>query len=256
MRYFSGVILLTGCVWICACGSGGGNPGPTLNIASGNWQVSIVSTANPGLRGLGGTSLSQTGANVTGIMHLVSPPCFNFLNDINLNGTLSGTTLKLTSNAVSGSAISATVSGSEKLLAGTYASSGGACGPPDQGTITATFVPPASGSWQGTLTSAGGTVGQVTANVTQSGPDADGLFSVSGTVTFSGTCLASGAISSGLASGSVYTLIVKPNDPAVTGEAIISGSMTDPATATAFSGFYSAIESACTDNGNISLSKS
>src|SRR5215471_9178293 len=138
MRFISGVILLTVCIWICGCGSGGSNPGPTLNIASGNWQVSTISTTNAGLRGLGGTSLSQTGANVSGIMHLVSPPCFNFLNDINLNGTVSGTTLKLTSNAVNGPAISATISGSEKLLAGTYASSGGACGPPDQGTVTAT----------------------------------------------------------------------------------------------------------------------
>jgi hypothetical protein len=227
-----------------------------LNIVAGNWQVSTASTASPGAIGLGGSSLSQAGNSVTGIMHLVMPPCFNFIGNSNLNGSISGSTLKLTTSLAGGQALTVTLTGTEKLLTGTYSLSGGACGPPDQGTITLTFVPPSTGTWHGTLAAAGGgPVTQVTANVTQSGPDADGFFVLSGTATFSGSCLLSGTIT-GVANGPVIGLFVAPNDLSISGEVRISGVLSDPATATALSGVYVSTESPCPGNGASSLSKS
>src|SRR5262249_39505605 len=243
MRQISGVIVIALCLWICGCGSGSNNPGPGLNIVAGNWQVSAASTASPGTIGLGGASLSQTGNTVSGIMHLVLPPCFNFIGDTSLNGTVSGSTLKLTTSLAGGQALTVTLTGTEKLLTGTYSLSGGSCGPPDQGTITLTFVPPSTGTWHGTLAAAGGgPVTQGTANVPQSGPDTHGFFALSGTATFSGSCLVSGTVS-GIANGAVDVLIVAPSDVSISGDVRISGVMSDPATATAFSGAYVSTES-------------
>lgn len=254
MRFVSRIIIAAFCLWICGCGSGNNKVNPTLNITAGNWQVSTVSTTTHGALGIGGTSLSQTGTTVNGIMHLVFPPCFNSIQDINVNGTVSGVTVNLTSSMVNGQMLSLTTAGSDKLLTGSYSSSG-SCGSPDQGTVTVTFVPPATGTWHGTLTSNSGAVTQVTVSLTQTGPNADGSFPVSGSVTFSGTCLAPGTVS-GLANGPVLSLSVIPGDPTTSGAIAIGGSMTDPTTATAFSGAYASNESGCTDSGKASLSKS
>ena len=256
MRFTERFVTVALGVLICGCGSGGSN-GPRLMLIPGNWQVSAVSTVNPSAGGIaGGASLTQTGATVSGIMHLVSLGCFHIIEDIDLSGSVTGSTLNVASNAVNGQTISVIATGSDKSLAGTYTLSGAPCGPADQGTITATLVPPATGTWHGTLTSMSGPVTQVTATLTQSGPDAHGFFSVSGDVTFSGgTCLPSGPVSSSLVTGAVYTLDMQITNPGVL-DVVIAGSMTDPATATAFSGIYRAIGSACTDNGTVSLTKS
>ncbi len=258
MRFIARFVIVPWCLLACGCGSGGNtNNSQTLSLTAGNWQVNAVSTTNPGARSLGGgTSLNQTGTNVSGIMHLLFLPCFNLIMDININGTVNGPTLNLTSDPVNGQTLSVSATGSERSLSGSYALSGASCAPADQGTITATLVPPATGSWHGTLTSVNGQVTQVAATLMQSGPDAHGFFAVSGTVTFSGTCLSSGTISSSLVNGGSYVFTVQPSDPGVSGDVLIAGSMTDPATAIAFSGFYSSLESTCADNGTGSLSKS
>ncbi|HEY6306160.1 MAG TPA: hypothetical protein VI488_06830 [Candidatus Angelobacter sp.] len=222
-----------------------------MTLTSGNWQVNMISTTNLGAVGSGGMSLSQTGTSVSGIMHLVSPPCFTPLSGINVNATVNGPTLQLTASTATGQTISVTATGSATSLTGSYTLGGTNC-PQDQGAFTAILVPSATGSWHGTLTStAGGPATQVTAMLTQSGPDAQGFFSVSGTVTLSGSCLSSGTVG-GLAIGAGYALIVTPPS----GEPVaISGAMTDPATANAFSGFYSSIASTCTDSGTASLTR-
>src|SRR5262249_60647756 len=109
MRLISGVIVIAVCLGICGCGSGSNNPGPGLNIVAGNWQVSTASTASPGAIGVGGTSLSQAGNSVSGTMHLAMPPCFNFIGNSNLNGTVSGSTLKVNTSLARRPALTRTV---------------------------------------------------------------------------------------------------------------------------------------------------
>jgi hypothetical protein len=255
MRFIARVAIAPLFLFICGCGSGGNsNNGPMLTLTAGNWQINMVSTTNPGTGVIGGTSLSQAGTTVTGIMHLVSASCFTFLSDITVNATVTGPTMQLTASSATGRTLSVTATGSATSLSGSY-SVGGTC-PQDQGTFSAVLVPSATGSWHGTLTSATGPVAQVTATLTQSGPDAHGFFPVSGTVTFSGgTCLVSGNIVGGMANGAVYVLIVSPDPTLTIATAVLGGSMTDPATANALSGAYSSHESACTDNGIFSLTR-
>jgi hypothetical protein len=256
MRFIARLAIVPLFLFICGCGSGSNQVGPLLTLTSGNWQVNMVSTTNLGAVGSGGTSLSQSGTSVSGIMHLLSPPCFKPVSDINVNATVNGPTLQLTASTATGQTISVTATGSATALTGTYTMSGTAC-PQDQGTFAAILVPSASGNWHGTLTSnAGGPVTQVTASLTQSGPDAHGFFPVSGTVTFSGgTCLASGTTSGGMAIGATYVLLVSPNPTQTIANVVIAGIMTDPATASAFSGSYISIESACSDSGTASLTR-
>jgi hypothetical protein len=89
--------------------------------------------------------------------------------------------------------------------------------------------------------------------LTQSGPDSQGLFMLSGTATFGGTCLTSGTVT-GLAVGATYTLIVTPSSSI--GSVVISGLLTDPASATALPVIYSSTETGCTDSGTGNLNKS
>jgi len=241
---------------ICGCGSGynGSSSGKNLNLASGNWNVGGVSTTNPGLRILGGTTLNQSGTNASGIMHLVDPPCFNLIENINFSGSVNGSSLALTSAPVNGQTLSASAMGSDTSLTGTYTLSGAACAAADQGIFNLTLVPPATGTWTGSLKSSQGPVTQVSAMLTQSGPDAQGLFMLSGTATFSGgTCLASGSVT-GLAIGATYTLIVAPSGSI--GSVVIGGLLTDPATATALPVIYSSTETGCVDSGTGTLNKS
>jgi hypothetical protein len=225
---------------------------------AGNWQINLASIANPGIKSLGGGfSLNQTGMSVSGIMHLLLPPCFNLIEDINLNGGVNGPTLQLTTSSVNGQTFSLTASGSETSLTGNYMTSGAACAPSDQGTFSAVLVPSATGTWQGTLTSATGAITQVTATLTQSGPDSHGFFSVSGTVTFNGSCLSSssGTIIGSLVNGGTYVFTVSPSGLPVAGDVLIAVNLSDPAAGRALSGLYISNASACLDNGKASLSK-
>ena len=255
MRFIARVAIVLFLLFMCGCGSGGNsNNGPMLTLTAGNWQFNMVSTTNPGAVGGGGTSLSQTGTSVSGIMHVLFLPCFKLFGDTSVSATITGSTLQLTASSAAGS-ISVTATGSATALTGTYTLSGTGC-PQDSGTFTAILVPSATGNWHGTLTSASGPVAQVTAALTQSGPDAHGFFPVSGTVTFNGgTCLVSGNIVSGMAVGAVYVLIVSPDPTQAIATVVIGGFMTDPATANALSGAYTSNESACTDNGTFSLTR-
>lgn len=242
---------------LCGCGSGdSSNHGSSLTLTAGNWDVKTASTANLGGHSIaGGTSLSQNGVNVSGIMHLFSPPCFSLLEDLNLNGAVNGQTLQLSVNAATGQTISLTATGSGTSLSGTYSASAAACAPADQGTFTATLVPSATGTWQGTLTSASGVVSQATATLTQSGPDAHGLFSVSGQVMFSSSCLSSGAISQSLVNGASYELTVGSGGLQTGGSVLIAGFMSDPSTASEISGLYTSLGNGCIDNGAVKLTK-
>jgi hypothetical protein len=225
-------------------------------LTSGNWDVKTVSNVNLGSHSIaGGTSLSQSGVGVSGIMHLFSLPCFTLLEDLNLSGMVNGQTLQLSARAANGQTISMMATGSGTSLSGTYSSSAAACAPADQGTFTAALVPPATGTWQGTLTSASGAVSQATATLTQSGPDAHGLFSVSGQVTFSSSCLSSGAISESVVNGASYVLTVGSGGLQSSGSVLIAGFVNDPSTATEISGLYTALGNDCIDNGTVKLSK-
>jgi hypothetical protein len=251
-RAFIGILV---CLLICGCGGNSTtNNGPMVNLTAGNWQISAVSMSG-GTPLVGGASLSQTGANVSGTIHLVTQPCFSILDDMSVSGTVSGSTVNLTSVASSGQKLSVQATGTDRSLTGTYTLSGAACGSADQGTINATLVPPMTGTWHGTLTSDNGLPAtQVTATLTQSGPDAHGFFSLSGPVTFSGTCLPSGPITSSQVLGVVDVLIVQPGDPSA-GQVLIAGFMTDPATANAFSATYRTVLTSCADKGSGIMNK-
>jgi hypothetical protein len=68
-----------------------------------------------------------------------------------------------------------------------------------------------------------------------------------------GRCLASGTVT-GLAVGATYTLIVAPSGSI--GSVVMSGLLTDPATATSLPLTYSSTATGCADSGTGKLNKS
>lgn len=242
---------------VCGCGGGSSSSGssPAFSIQSGNWNISAVSSAGPGSNFSAGGNLSQSGSNISGILHFVGSPCLDFLTDVPVSGSVSGQKVTLTSPVITGEVVTVNASGSATALSGTYTltASGPSCGASDQGTFTATVVPSVSGTWHGAFSSSvnPGTNINVSANITQSAaPDAHGFFPITGTLTFSGSsCFTAGTVVSGpLASniaGSTLNLFISTNDQPSPGLTSFDATADVPATASAMTGNYLVIQGNC-----------
>ena len=151
---------------------------------------------------------------VTGTLHFLNSTCFTAAQDIPVTGTISAAgALSLTSSSISSQVVTATgtISGSS-MSAGSYSIAGG-CGARDKGTVTGFLVPAFTNTYTGTFTSVSGKQVGATITTTQTGPNSDGFYSVTGTATFtSSPCFSTGTISTGAVTGSYLALQIATNN--------------------------------------------
>jgi len=186
------------------CGGSSGaiapiNPQEPKPLLSGNWTIVVTSNLTNAAYNLGGY-LSNTNGSLAATLHVVpgESGCFGSAEAILFTGTVTTSgAISLTSAAVANQVIS--VTGSTPgggLLTGSYKIAGG-CAAGDSGTVYGLVEPSFAGTYTGTLQFASGTTIGVNATLAQSGPNAEGEYSLSGTVQFSGSpCFTTGTITS------------------------------------------------------------
>ena len=210
--------LLSVLILFCGCGGGertshppsGSLPSPTSgpptqgqNI-TGNWQFSMTSTVS----GMPSTaiagSIAQSGASVSGAVHVDGSNCFDRLTTIGLTGTLTGSDILLTSTSVNGQITTFTgtisddaLNGADSAFTGTYTITGG-CAHGDHGSVAGIRIPFIGNTLNGTFTASGGATFDVAGDEAQSSsPSPEGSFGISGTVSFRTSCFSSGTIKPG-----------------------------------------------------------
>jgi len=182
--------LVVSCLLWSGCGGGASASAPLGRLTSGNWSITGTSTVNQGQKLLMAGTLVQSGDSVSGTMCILSD-CFGASsNSMALSGGFLwgnnwGDNLTLTSQAMNGEVITLRLNGTGSSFSGTYTVTG--CSPScdDQGTVTATPIPPITGTWSGFLQNPDGSNSPVsiTANLTQGAFSAAGYSPLGGTVT-------------------------------------------------------------------------
>jgi hypothetical protein len=146
-----------------------------------------------------GGYLTNTNGAVTGTLHTIEQGanCYQIDQAIPITGTITTDgTVSLTSAAVANQIFSVRGDVLGGVLDGTYAISGG-CAAGESGTVIGELMPSLTGTYTGTFYPASGAFTGATITVTQSGPNADGEFSLPGTASFSGSpCFTTGTVTS------------------------------------------------------------
>lgn len=213
-------LAITSAILFVACGCGGGSiPATTSTVlptlASGNWDLLLLSQVGPPVPVILSGSLMQQGNSIAGILHASISPCFDaVLDDLVVSGSVDGQTVTFSTEPVRGQSITisttAKIIGNSGTLTGNFTFSGSTCMGPT-GTVSALLIPPLTGTFSGPLT--GSLTANVTANLMQTGPDAHGFFHLSGNLTFSGSpCFTSGTIVSSSLSGIIADFVVNTSD--------------------------------------------
>jgi hypothetical protein len=246
------------------CGGTGNNSsnGPLMQFTSGLHSVRAESNANPAVANfvLVG-SLMQNGSSLSGIMHFQGSTCFPLSTDIPVSGKLTATEADFTAMLPNGQQVSFTnlthPGGHPQFLGGNYSVTGAGCLPNVQG-LAADEAPIFSGMYTGTFTSTTGNVAHVSLTLNQTGPDAHGFFSATGTATITGgTCFSSTTIDPfTLLLGPGSTLVLDDTTPGSTGKTISTGTFisTSPVGFGSFGGPYTSTKGACSETGNLSMS--
>jgi hypothetical protein len=244
---FCSVLLLLA----CGCGGSGGSS----NVAPGLWDFQTQS--GPITFGAGG-SVNVSGNAVSGIMHVTSPNCVSPDKNVSLSGRISNA-INLNLSLPNGQTVSFTnlthPGGHPAALLGNYSISAGGCIPASQGSVDGAAVD-VSAIWAGDLgaPSSGQMIQLV---LQQTGPDANGFFSSTGTATMTGgTCFSAGMVEPAntriLGHGSKVTLI-SSNPPGgtmvINGDFLFSGILFP-----SFGGTYTMSLGTCSQSGSISLS--
>jgi hypothetical protein len=218
MKHLSSIsLLLTALVLLSACGQAVRPSGPTSGPpppsdpsaqgvnAAGNWQFRMTSTVS----GMPSTaiagSITQSGASVSGAVHVDGSNCFDRLTTIALTGTLTGSDVSVTSASVNGQVANFTgtisddaLNGANSAFTGTYTISGG-CANGDHGSVTGIRIPFIGNNVSGTFTSSNGGTYDVSGDQAQDGtPSKEGSFGITGTVSFRTSCFSSGMITPGI----------------------------------------------------------
>lgn len=248
-------------VLLTACGSSGNSgatvtppPTPTYPALTGNWSLSAMSQVTSLTYIMGGYITNTNGA-VSGTIHLLNSGCYAITTDVPITGTVSTSgAFTATSSAVATQVI--TISGtvtSTALTAGTYSITGG-CATGDHGTVTGYAAPPYSNIYSGNFISVPSRITIATMiATTQTGPDVDGFYHVTGTATFSGSpCFSSGTISASTIAGSYMAITITTSNGTVN----FDGYDTD-STGKTVSGAYSVTGGICSgDYGTGSVTHS
>jgi hypothetical protein len=163
----------------------------------------MTSTVLPGMPPMTiAGSLKQSGNSMVGAMHVNGWSCFDPLTTMGITGVLRGQKAALTSASVNGQVITFDLMKVHNALTatddltGAYAINGG-CATGDQGTVTGINLTSMSGNWAGDLTAASGSTIHMNVTMAQGGASAQGIFGLSGTVSFFGGCFNSAKIVSG-----------------------------------------------------------
>jgi len=112
------------------------------------------------------------------------------------------------------------------------------------------------GSWMGHFNSSGGVVSQVTnMTLTQTGPDAHGFFSATGTATITGgTCFSNATVDpASVIIGTGSTLIFDNAQPGTTGKTIIHGDLGSGLIGSNFNGTYISTQGTCSETGTVTF---
>ena len=235
-------------------------PTPTpIPFFSGLFEIDAVSTTDFPVFWLQG-SLTQNGNSMSGIMHLAMLSCVLFNTDIQVTGTLSdpdGLRLDLAMVLPGVQNVSFSMSHPNgTFFPGIYSFTGAAgCGVPDAGGAMLHTMG-LTGAWRATFTSSGGTTSQMSLALTQTGPDAHGFFSATGTATITGTCFSSATVDpASLLIGSGSQLILDNSQPGTSGKTILQGSFGPLAFGgDFFQGTYTSTEGTCSESGSITMS--
>ena len=249
------------------CGGGGGNSTsntvstpttPSVPAITGNWSITATSVVSVGTVAVGG-SLVSSGTEFLGVVHVLNSSCYNINTDVAVAGTITAGTnaLTLTSAPIGGQVI--TVNGTisaagNSLSAGTYTITGG-CATGDHGSVTGFIAPAFTNTYSGSFTSISGPVITISVTTSQGAfPDADGLFHLTGTVTFqNSTCFNSGTITGSAVAGSFFQVTLTTNTGATV---LFVGNITD-STGKTITGTYQVTGGICGgDSGNGSISHS
>lgn len=259
MRKLVSIALASLAVVLSGCGGSGGgttatNPPPSYPTITGNWALTATSQVTK-LNYQMGAYITNTNGSVSGTLHLLNSGCFTPTEDIPISGTISSAgTVSATSSAVSSQvvAISGTVA-SGTLSVGKYSITGG-CGNGDNGTVTGFIAPSYSNTYSGTFLSVSKISISTTITTSQSGPDADGLYHLSGTATFSGSpCFVSGTITDSMVTGAYMAVTITAND----GSSVVFGGYITDSTGETISGDYQVTGGKCSgDYGTGSVSHS
>jgi hypothetical protein len=205
-------------------------------------------------------NLTQNGNSMSGMMHLVMLSCVSFNTDIQVTGTLSNMPdfrFDLAAVLPGGQKLSFSLThpnGQQNFLSGPYSFSGGeGCGVPDAGgALVQTMV--LNCTWRATFTSSGGTTSQMSLALTQTGPDAHGFFSATGTATITGgTCFSSATVDpASVLIGTGSQLILDNNQPGTNGNTILQGKF-GPLAFGGFSfvGTYTSTQGTCSESGTV-----
>jgi hypothetical protein len=261
---------------LCGCGGNASSPvsatpqSAQFGIVSGNWGLTLLSFSSPTFGASGGGNLVQNGTTISGIIHLSGTPCFDpVADDLIVSGTASGSTtafdgvITFKTAPVRGQTITFTSStfpppipGLNGILDGSFTLDGGTCAPGTHGSMAGTMVPSVTGNWKGAFTPslAGATPLSATANLTQGGPDAHGVFQISGNMAFTGSkCFTGGTITNGSIFGANAILTIATNDG---GQITFSPQLPIVGTGSGMEGLYVIETGACSfDTGNGLLNK-
>jgi len=241
-------------------GSNGMMPTPTptpIAFFSGLFEIDAVSNTDFPVFRLQG-NMTQNGNSMSGIMHLAMLSCVSFNTDIQVTGTLSnpdGLRLDLAMVLPGGQNLSFNMSHPNgTIFPGRYSFTGGAgCGVPDSGAALLNGMG-LTGTWRATFTSSGGTTSHMSLALTQTGPDAHGFFSATGTATITGgTCFSSATVDpASLLIGTGSQLILDNSQPGTSGKTILQGEFSPLAFGgLSFVGTYTSTEGACSESGTI-----
>jgi len=249
---------------IALLGCGGGstsnnNQGPPMLFESGLHSMTASSSTGSTDFVLVG-SLMQSGSSLSGIMHFQGSPCFAFATDIPVTGMLTPSEADLTAMLPNGQKVTITgmthPGGHLTFLNGNYSVTGSGCIASAQGTV-GDGVMDFSGHYIGHFVSATGNSASVSLSLTQTGPDAHGLFSATGTATITGgTCFSSAALdATTLLLGKGSTLVLHDSAAGSTGKTIGNGDFFPPSPVgfPFFNGTYTSTEGACSETGSLSL---
>ena len=252
------------CITLFGCGGNNtnNNNGPLMVFESGLHSTIAESPADPSVANfvLVG-SLMQNGPLLSGIMHFQGSPCFPLSTDIPVSGTVSAVEADFTAMLPNGQRVSFTglMHGAiqhPQFLVGNYSVTGSGCLPNIQG-LASDEANNFSGTYTGKFSSSGGGSANVTLTLNQTGPDAHGLFSATGTATITGgTCFSSATIApTTVLLGNGSTLVLDDTAAGSSGQTVANGQFvaTSPVGFGFFGGTYTSTKGACSETGSLSM---
>jgi len=238
------------------------NNGPLMVFESGLHSTVAESPTDPAVANfvLVG-SLMQNGPSLSGIMHLQGSSCFPLSTDIPVSGTVSVTEADFTAMLPNGQRVTFTAMmhplvPHPQFLGGNYSVTGPGCLPNIQG-LASDEANNFSGTYTGTFSSTTGGSGNVTLTLNQTGPDAHGFFSATGTATITGgTCFSSATIApTTVLLGNGSTLVLNDSAAGSTGQTVAIGQFVASSNVGFgfFGGTYTSIKGACSETGALNM---